>query len=238
MKWSESMPEVNHNNYKANDQLHQLDLLIGEGESNQQDFKYHVSDTKKIAKTLVAFANTKGGKLLLGVKDNGKVIGVESDEERYMIDTAASLFCNPAIPYQIEEWVYGGKTVLVVDIPHSLSKPHYANNEDDKWRVYVRVRDTNKYANRVIVEVLKRKGTGANTFIHYTHKENQLLAFLNDNGQITFKQFLKLAKIKPRRAENILINLVAVGVLDINHNDRTFYYTLKARASNPIDSVL
>ena len=230
------MQEVHHR-YSARKEPHPVDLMIADGESNHQDFKYHVSDTKKLAKTLVAFANTHGGKLLLGVKDNGRVVGVYSDEERYMIDTAATLFCNPAIAYTIKEWTYDGKTVLTVDIPYSQERPHYAKNEDDKWRVYVRVRDTNKYANRVIVEVLKRKGTGASTFIHYTRKENQLLAFLNDNDQITFRQFLRMAKLKPRRAENILINLIAVGVIDINHDDRTFYYTLKAQAANPLDSV-
>lgn len=230
------MQDVRHQ-HKTHKDPHPLDLLIANGESNHQDFKYHVSDTKKIAKTLVAFANTRGGKLLLGVKDNGKVVGVHSDEERYMIDTAATLFCNPGISYSIEEWSYDGKTVLTVDIPYSQTKPHYAKNEDDKWRVYVRVRDTNKYANRVIVQVLKRKRTGTGTFIHYTRKENELLAFLNEHEHITFRQFMRMAKVKPRRAENILINLVAVGVVDINHDDRAFYYTLKARAPNPLDSV-
>jgi predicted HTH transcriptional regulator len=219
------------------EQAHPLDLLIAEGESNHQDFKFHVSDTQKIAKTLVAFANTQGGRLLLGVKDNGKVIGVESDEEQYMIETAATFFCNPQVPYKLQEWKYDEKTVLSVDIPPSMEKPHYAKNEESKWRVYVRVRDTNKYANRVIVEVLKRKGKGVNTVIHYTQKENQLLSFLNENDLITFKQLMRLIKVKPRHAENILINLIAVGVVAINHNDRSFYYTLKANGPNPMDRV-
>ena len=230
------MQEVHHR-YSARKEPHPVDLMIADGESNHQDFKYHVSDTKKIAKTLVAFANTHGGKLLLGVKDNGRVVGVYSDEERYMIDTAASLFCNPVVNYTIQEWEYEGKTVLVVDIPRSLHKPHYAKNEAQKWRVYVRVRDTNKYANRVIVEVLKRKGTGTSTVIQYTRKENMLLTFLNDHEQITFKQLMRLIKVKPRRAENILINLIAVDVVDVNHNDHSFYYTLKAQGPNPQDRI-
>lgn len=204
-----------------------IDNLIRAGESNHLDFKYHVADTKKIAKTLVAFANTGGGKLLLGVKDNGKVIGVESEEERYMIETAADMFCKPVVDYRIAEWEYDDKTVIEVDIPLSRDMPHYAKNEEDKWIVYVRVNDKNKYANKVVIEFLRRKHQDINTFIHYTRKENLLLDFLNSHQRITFKKFLHIAKINSRQAEKILINLASVGVLQINHNEKHFYYTLK-----------
>ena len=63
-----------------------IHALIAEGEHQQQDFKFEISDARKIAKTLSAFSNTDGGRLLIGVKDNGKIAGVRSDEEQYMID--------------------------------------------------------------------------------------------------------------------------------------------------------
>ena len=50
--------------------------FIEEGEHQQQDFKLRIDDSRKIAKTLVAFANTDGGRLLIGVKDNGTIAGV------------------------------------------------------------------------------------------------------------------------------------------------------------------
>ena len=50
-----------------------LHHLIAQGEHQQQDFKYEISDVRKIARTLSAFANTDGGRLLIGVKDNGKI---------------------------------------------------------------------------------------------------------------------------------------------------------------------
>ena len=54
--------------------------LIAEGEHQQQDFKFEISDARKIAKSLSAFANTDGGRLLIGVKDNGRIAGVRSEE--------------------------------------------------------------------------------------------------------------------------------------------------------------
>ena len=76
-----------------------IHALIAEGEHQQQDFKFEISDARKIAKTLSAFANTDGGKLLIGVKDNGKIAGVRSDEEQYMIEAAAGLYCSPEVSY-------------------------------------------------------------------------------------------------------------------------------------------
>jgi len=55
--------------------------MIREGEHVSQDFKYFLSDTRKIARTLAAFANSKGGRLLVGVKDNGNIVGLKHQEE-------------------------------------------------------------------------------------------------------------------------------------------------------------
>ena len=66
-----------------------IERLIAEGEHDRQDFKYTISDARKIARSLSAFANHRGGRLLIGVKDNGTVAGVRSEEDIYMIETAA-----------------------------------------------------------------------------------------------------------------------------------------------------
>lgn len=68
--------------------------LVAEGEHIHQDFKFAISDIRKIAKSLSAFANTEGGRLLVGVKDNGKIAGVRSEEEIYMVEAAASVYCS------------------------------------------------------------------------------------------------------------------------------------------------
>ena len=78
-----------------------LRKLIDGGENQQLDFKYCVSDSRKIAKTLSAFSNSDGGRLLIGVRDNGSIAGIQSDEEIYMVDTAAHVFCRPEINYSI-----------------------------------------------------------------------------------------------------------------------------------------
>src|SRR4030065_2674636 len=91
-----------------------LKKLIEEGESQKLDFKFCISDCKKIARTLAAFSNSDGGRILIGVRDNGSIAGIKSDEEIYMVDTAAQIFCRPDITYTIKQHVTEGKTIVEV----------------------------------------------------------------------------------------------------------------------------
>ncbi len=100
--------------------------LIKQGEHQKLDFKFEISDARKIAKTLVAFSNTDGGKLLIGVKDNGKIAGVRSEEEYYMLEAASSMYCKPEVPFTTKRWQVDGKTVLEVDIPPGEEKPYFS----------------------------------------------------------------------------------------------------------------
>ena len=91
-----------------------IEELIAQGEHQQLDFKFEVSDSRKIARTLSAFANTDGGRLLIGVKDNGTIAGVRSEEEYYMIEAASKMYTKPEVPFTATRWNVNGKTVLEV----------------------------------------------------------------------------------------------------------------------------
>ena len=121
--------------------------MIEKGEGLQLDFKFEINEAKKIAKSLVAFANTEGGKLLIGVKDNGKIAGIRTEEEYFMLDAAATLYCKPNVTFSIKKWNIEGRTILEADIPPVKVKPCMALNEDGKWRAYIRVNDKNMQVN-------------------------------------------------------------------------------------------
>lgn len=156
-----------------------LNRLILEGEHQKQDFKFCVNNSKKIAKSLVAFANTDGGKLLLGVKNNGTIAGVRSEEEYYMIESAAKIFSKPEISFETKQHFANGKTVLEVTIRESKAKPHYAKDESGKWLAYFRQHDENRLANKVLIEVWKKENSKKGIFIKYTDTEKILLDYLD-----------------------------------------------------------
>ena len=122
--------------------------LIAQGEHQQLDFKFEINDARKIARTLSAFANTVGGKLLIGVKDNGKIAGIRSEEEYHMIEAAAQMYCKPELIFESRKWDILGKTILEVTIEISAHRPCLAQSDDGKWLAYVRVR----------IRTLKRTG--------------------------------------------------------------------------------
>jgi predicted HTH transcriptional regulator len=200
--------------------------LILQGEHQQLDFKFEISNARKIAKTFAAFANTDGGTLLIGVKDNGNVAGVRSDEEKYMAESAATMYCKPEVEYTTKEWEINGKTVLEIIIPKGDDQPYYAHTDDNKWMVYIRVKDQNILANKILVNALKRKNSGEGTYIKYTDKDKILLEYLENNDLITFSKFRKLAKISPYRAEKILTNFLALDLIEIDISEKSVVYRL------------
>ncbi|MBC7567097.1 MAG: ATP-binding protein [Pedobacter sp.] len=199
--------------------------LILQGEGTTLDFKKTITSVEKIAKSLVAFANNKGGQLLIGVADNGEIKGVKSeDEERYMITKSAHQFCKPAIEPEFDEIYVDDKLVLVVKIAASDSKPHYALDEHKKWWVYYRVNDKSILASKIIVEVIKRSNENTDNVINYTHQEKKLFEYLTQEGRITLKQFSKLTRSSYRQAQKILVNLILVGIIKPVTSEKEEYY--------------
>lgn len=205
---------------------HYIHKLISQGEHQQLDFKFEISDSRKIAKTFVAFANTDGGKLLIGVKDNGVIAGVRSEEEKYMAEAAAQMYSSPNVKFHSKEWMIDGKKVLEVSIPKGEERPYYAHNEEDKWRVYIRVKDQNILANKVLINAWKRKARPEGTFVNYSDKEKLLLVYLEDNDFISLSKFRKLAKISAYKAENILTNFLALDIIEIEISEKNILYRL------------
>ena len=214
------MSNQNYHN-KAN-----LKRLILEGESVSLDFKKTITSCEKIAKTMVSFANNKGGKLLIGVLDDGTIKGVKSeDEERYMITRAAHFFARPALEPIFEEVYVDDKVVLVVDIESSTTKPHYALADDGKWWVYIRVKDKSVLASKIVVDVLKRTDENQGVLIEYSSKEKALLEYLETNDRITVRQYCELLNMSRRRAQRILVTLVLSGVIRVHTTEKEEFYT-------------
>lgn len=200
--------------------------LLENGEGESLDYKKEVNSESKIAKTMVAFANHKGGKLLIGVNDNRTVQGISAEEEKFMLEKAAGFFCKPEIEINIREWHVGKKTVLEVDVPKGTDKPYYALGDDGKWWVYIRVNDQSLLASKVVMDVLKREGAGEQTLVTYTTKEQALLSYLSQHHKITIAQFCKLVNISRKRATGILVNLISISVIRAHHTEKTEFYTL------------
>jgi hypothetical protein len=201
--------------------------LIQSGENQQLDFKFEISDSRKIAKTLVAFSNTDGGTLLIGVKDNGRIAGVRSDEEFFMVQAAAGMYCRPEVLFESKRWTVEGKTVLEITIPKGSDYPYFAQIEQDKWLAYIRVKDENILATSVHLKVWRNKTHDNGILIEYSEKIKKLMQYLELNQSVSISRFCRTAFLPRKAAENILADLIYFGLIESVYENHHFVYTLK-----------
>lgn len=201
--------------------------LISEGEHVHQDFKFEISDARKIAKSISAFANTEGGRLLVGVKDNGKIAGVRSEEEIYMIEAAAQRYCQP--PVEIHTYIYKveGKDVLEVVIDENPHKPIYAlDAQEQKW-AYIRIKDENILANPIHLNIWRHNRTEEKIVVAYTPREQQVLTLLGQHESLTLNQCQRLARMNRKQITSLLADFIRFGLVEQVFREHAFYFRLK-----------
>ncbi|HOO42424.1 MAG TPA: ATP-binding protein [Bacteroidales bacterium] len=197
--------------------MHPLEKMISQGEHVQQDFKYFLNDAKKIARSLAAFANTEGGRLLVGVKDNGKVAGLKhKEEEAYVVEAAAHVFCKPALKYTTRFWEYEGKTVMEVNVPKSTRAPHTAPDETGKQACFIRKKDENKVASLLETTVLKMTHSSKPLSFTMDSRHKRLLEVLrtydNSNGY-DIEELSRLSLMTQQECLTALAGLIAGGTI-------------------------
>lgn len=200
--------------------------LLNAGEGETLDYKQSISSSKKIAKTMSAFANSKGGVLLVGVRDNRTISGIKSEEEKYMLEMAAYYFCKPEVKIEQKIWEVDNKEILECTILESKEKPVLAQTEDDQWMAYVRVKDKSLLASKIVVDVMRKNTKNHSSIIRYSNIEKALLQYLTENERITLMEYKLMVNISKRRASKIIVNLIMAGVIRSHTTEKVEYYTL------------
>ncbi len=210
--------------FKFMDDKRYLLGLISEGEHSQQDFKYKVQDAAKLARSVSAFANTDGGRLLIGVRDDGNISGVRSEEEIYMMHAAAYKYCKPESKIGFETFHAEGRTVVIATIPPAVRKPVCAL--DDGRRVaYVRIADENIVASPVHLEMWRQEQM-PQTLMHYTDTEQHLLSIMKENPPLTLNRLVRLSRQGRHHVIGTLARLIRYGVAEVRYQDMKFVFSL------------
>jgi predicted HTH transcriptional regulator len=202
--------------------------LIRSGEGPQIEFKKTLSQLEKVAKTLVSFANSKGGTILVGVQDDKFVIGVNDvEEETFILDQAINFYCTPPVKVEVREEEVFGKNVLVLEVPESETKPHRSQSVSGEWLLYVRSGDECLIATPLVAKALalEKEGRDSLKSKSLTNNEKELYSFLDKKRKITLKDYAKLINVSKRRAFKILIDLTLSGKLFMHDFEATTFFT-------------
>ncbi len=198
------------------------------GEGLQLDFKHTISDAYKIAKTICAFSNTKGGTLLVGVRDNKTIAGVKSEEEKYMIEMAAQLYCVPPVEFKFKEHSIDKKVILEVTIEENSEKPVFALDAEKNKIVYIRQEDHTFKAGIVTYEWLKfnnkTQNIGKNTYGYF---ESEIMQIMRENGPLKLNSLISLLPFKKRTIIRSLIKLINLKILSVIYDNNSEIFEIK-----------
>jgi predicted HTH transcriptional regulator len=213
--------------------LKEVRYLVSGGESHTVEFKRKATHPEKIIREMVAFANSDGGHVFIGVDDDGSIPGLKHPEDEvYVLEAALDLYTRPKVKYNWEIVpISEDLSVVSFFIPSSDRSPHFVLEKRDEQAVrsngrkkhvpnrvkkaFVRAEDKSVQASREMKEIIRRKRKGRNVKFHYGDKEKLLFNYLDEHGTITLEEFANLAGISKYSASRTLILLVLANVIKI-----------------------
>lgn len=207
--------------------VQQLKNIVAQGEGSTLEFKRKVSDPEKVVREMIAFANTGGGVLLVGIADDGSIPGLKYPEGESHVISVALKKVTPALP--IEETfisIGGSRSVLQYKIQESKRKPHFMDTGDRSRACFIRVKDKSIKASREVQEILKRKQQHRDIQFRYGDHERILMKHLEVHKTITLREFMTVSGLKRFIASRKLVLLVLANVLRVMPSEKGDQYTL------------
>jgi hypothetical protein len=207
-------------------QVQDLRKLVAQGEGLHLEFKRKATYPEKIVREMIAFANTKGGILLVGVSDDKTLPGLKYPEGESHVIHEALKKCSPRLKVH-ESFIPIGssRTVIHYEIPESTNKPHYQILGFEK-SAFIRVKDQSLRASREMREITKRQQHQKDIKFHYGEHEEFLVKYLEQHQVITLKKFAELRGLTRFYASRKLVLLVLADVLNITPHEKGDMYSL------------
>lgn len=201
-----------------------LEELIAQGEHQQQDFKYKIQDSVKLARSVSAFANTDGGRLLIGVRDDGYLSGVRSAEEIYMMEKAAKACCRPASEISFETRHADGRNIVIATIPKAVRRPVFALNENKRRTAFVRVKDENIVASPVHIEIWKQERASM-VVTAYGEAETTMLNVLQSHSHETLNRLVRFSRLPRMKVVKTLARFIRYGLVRMEYKDNNWFFS-------------
>lgn len=207
--------------------------MIEEGEHLQQDFKLRVDDPHKIAKTIAAFANSEGGRLLIGVRDSGEVAGCNVEEEFHMMQCAAEMHCTPSVHFETQIWKHQYFSVLEVRIAKSPQRPHFVEQRSPngepiagKWDAFLRKQDRIHKASPVMVKVWQYEMRMERSEFRYDEHVGRLFTKWREGKDLRFAQVARTTRLSFEETEDLLALLTVWGIVETRYGKKGHRYGL------------
>ncbi len=214
----------------------ELEILVKQGEGSRLEFKRKVKHPDKIAREFVAFANTRGGTILIGVGDDGTVYGSKDAKgEAYILEQWLAHHVSPPLPFiRSEIQVTSRSTVVMYEVGEGQDKPYRVHLVDEEGEIrklaFVRRADMSIRASREVTQVLRMRKHEKGVNIRFGENERQLLSHLETNKDITLDSAQELLRLNKRKTSGLLVLLTLAGLIRIHPNEKGDRYSLSKTA--------
>lgn len=202
-----------------NEEHSEILKLIRRGECDTVEFKRKTNHPEKIVREVVAFANSSGGHLFIGVDDSGKPMGLNfPEEDEFVMNKAITDLCRPRLDYQVNiVRLKDGVKILHYQIPDSSNKPHFAFLEKKHryGKAFVRIDDKSVQASYEMRQILGAKEKEHSPIV-FEESTRELFSYFKSHHSITLTTYRQLTGLSKRLASNKLIALTLSGALKIH----------------------
>ena len=209
-------------------EMREIKRLIFGGENEFVEFKRKINHPEKVIREVVAFANTKGGHLFVGVDDDGSIPGCKyADEEDFILQKAMRELCRPKIQFDLEVFPLSEKRSLLHYYIHpGERKPYFAfeKKQHRYGKAFVRVKDRSIQASPEIRKILKYNISPTDVHFQYGDNEKLLFNFLHNNETVTVNQFREISGLDYKSASFTLVQMVLANALKIIPREKEDWY--------------
>ncbi|HCX23472.1 MAG: hypothetical protein CMB80_13250 [Flammeovirgaceae bacterium] len=209
-------------------EMREIKRLIFGGENEHVEFKRKINHPEKVIREVVAFANTGGGHLFVGVDDDKSIVGCKfADEEDFILQKAIRELCRPRIEFDLTVLPLSEKRSLLHYYIHpGPKKPYYAFEKKHHryGKAFVRVKDRSIQASSEIRKILKFNNSPTDVHFQYGENEKILFQYLHDNDTITVNQFREMSGLDYRAASSTLVQMVLANTLKIIPREKEDWY--------------
>ncbi len=204
--------------------------IIAQGENYFTEFKHSLNDDFK--KDIVAFANASGGRIFLGVNDDGSIPGITIDNVLLSRIQTYTYDCEPSIMISTETV---GENVFLVTIYEGVNKPYRCSDG-----CYIRVNANTQIFNTNTAPEINHKGGQINNSSNHkkdkpkggqkiTERQAEVLLLIKENKHITRKELCKTLGINPSAVQKHIENLKAKGFLVRKGGDKGGHWITKKK---------
>lgn len=197
--------------------LKELEKRVARGEDLFTEFKHKINFPEKIAKEIVAFANTKGGQLFIGIDDNKSIFGLKNaEEEIFALKNVFLKFIKSEVKYSISLIkINEKKSVLVADILETEQKPNFAYEVENQGFgiAYVRVADKSVQASKIVIQIMKLESNKTEIRLQFGDIQRKIISQIDTYGNTSVNFLAEKELISPTTAAEKLIEMVLAGVL-------------------------